>query len=467
MKFKKSVGVFAFSLAMLMPFIGIEAKASELTISTQENKISEKDTTKLDNYDLSKEDELDSYKANQSEPNFTDQFAKELEIRLELAKEIKVLKKSSFDNKDLIKESYLILNGSDLDKVKKQTQALKLLLEEFYKQNPKEEINLTEDEEKSLEDELKDLVNDGILLGINDKDKESLDLLTEATLNSRSYYEADDNLSKKYDDIISLAREDNDYEKSFDLLDSFNKDNDKASFKIPQDTMTSDVENKSYTASNSTEVEENLEVYESTIENTSQTSGSETSESEKSAFLKNDKTSSKYNDLTDSQKRELDAIDTNKDGKISKEELDKSANYTSNLSQDSWIYPFTEESLEKVNSENSNEDNQSENASDTTSTNDSTKALPQTVTIDEGKTKSPELKSKDQKADQNEDDNNKESTEDANFNESKANQSVVKENTSAASIVKTGITGTKFVIIALVIALGAYYFMYKNKDKDK
>lgn len=467
MKFKKSIGVLAFSLAMLIPFIGNEAKASDLTISTQENKIDEKDTTKLDNYDLSKKDELDSYKFNQSEPDFIDQFDKEIEIRLELARQIKILEKSSYDNKDLIKESYLILNGSDLDKVKKQTQSLRLLLEEFNKQNPKEEINLTEDEEKSLEDKLKDLVNNGILLGINDKDKESLDVLTEAILNSRSYYEAGDNLSKKYDEIINLAREDDDYEKSFNLLDSFNKDSDKASFKIPQDTMTSDVENKSYTASNSTEVEENLEVYESTIENTSQTSGSETSESEKSAFLKNDKTSSKYNDLTDSQKRELDAIDTNKDGKISKEELDKSANYTSNLSQDSWIYPFTEESLEKVNSENSNADNQSENASDTTSTNNSTKALPQTVTIDEGKTKSPELKSEDQKADQNEDDNNKESTEDANFNESKANQSVVKENTSAASIVKTGITGTKFVIIALVIALGAYYFMYKNKDKDK
>lgn len=88
--------------------------------------------------------------------------------------------------------------------------------------------------------------------------------------------------------------------------------------------------------------------------------------------------------------------------------------------------------------------------------------MPQTVTIDEEKVKSPELKSDDDnKSTYNKNDENK------NFNEAQASQEAVKKNTSAASIVKTGIKGIKIILVVLIVAIIAYYFMAKDKNKRK
>ncbi|MDU0894194.1 MAG: hypothetical protein E7A85_02850, partial [Anaerococcus sp.] len=168
---------------------------------------------------------------------------------------------------------------------------------------------------------------------------------------------------------------------------------------------------------------------------------------------------------SDAQKRELDAIDTNKDGKLSNEELDASANYTSNLGSDSWLYPFTEKALSESNTADNKTDNGAENTNAEVSKDSENpsqeKEVPKTVTID-NETKSPELKNEDK------DEEASEENKEEKFNETEANQTVApRENTNAASVVKTGIKSLGYVVGILIIALGAYYFLSKNQKNKK
>ena len=476
MKIKNHIGAFALGCAMLFPLMNLNAQASELTINaknTKENTIENQNTVTKDlkNEDLSSKIGVDSYKKDDLSDNKDDEFDKEFQTRLDLAREIKLLENYNYDDKAILKESYDILNSSDLEKISGQTQALQLLIDQIPNKDLKKSIYIDNKEEKAIKESISGYLSDGILIGLDPTNKDNLDTFIEAIKNSKSYNEADDKLKEKYDEVLKSASENKDYKEASELIVDFIKDPKKKDYKL-EDSVTSYNENIKFQSSNSDNDDDSLVIDESTFENPSQNDSNETetTSNRQSAFLKNEKTKSKYNELSDSQKRELDTIDDNNDGKISKEELDNSANYSSSLGEDSWIYPFTEKALsENDNSKESS--NKSDSKSSEKNTNSkseddnkdtSSKAIPQTVTIDEKKVKSPELKTDDSAKSSSD---NKEESKD--FNEDESSKKIVKENKNADSVVKTGIKGVKIILVVLIVAIIAYYFVAKDKNKRK
>ena len=476
MKIKNHIGAFALGCAMLLPLMNLNAQASELTINTKntkENTIENQNTVTKDlkNEDLSSKIGVDSYKKDDLSDNKDDEFDKEFQTRLDLAREVKLLENYNYDDKAILKESYDILNSSDLEKISGQTQALQLLIDQIPNKDLKKSISIDNKEEKAIKESISGYLSDGILIGLDPTNKDNLDTFIEAIKNSKSYNEADDKLKEKYDEVLKSASENKDYKEASELIVDFIKDPEKKDYKL-EDSVTSYNENIKFQSSNSDNDDDSLVIDESTFENPSQNDSNETetTSNRQSAFLKNEKTKSKYNELSDSQKRELDTIDDNNDAKISKEELDNSANYSSSLGEDSWIYPFTEKALsENDNSKESS--NKSDSKSSEKNTNSkseddnkdtSSKAIPQTVTIDEKKVKSPELKTDDSAKSSSD---NKEENKD--FNEDESSKKIVKENKNAASVVKTGIKGVKIILVVLIVAIIAYYFVAKDKNKRK
>ena len=476
MKIKNHIGAFALGCAMLLPLMNLNAQASELTINTKntkENTIENQNivTKDLKNEDLSSKIGVDSYKKDDLSDNKDDEFDKEFQTRLDLAREVKLLENYNYDDKAILKESYDILNSSDLEKISGQTQALQLLIDQIPNKDLKKSISIDNKEEKAIKESISGYLSDGILIGLDPTNKDNLDTFIEAIKNSKSYNEADDKLKEKYDEVLKSASENKDYKEASELIVDFIKDPKKKDYKL-EDSVTSYNENIKFQSSNSDNDDDSLVIDESTFENPSQNDSNETetTSNRQSAFLKNEKTKSKYNELSDSQKRELDTIDDNNDAKISKEELDNSANYSSSLGEDSWIYPFTEKALsENDNSKESS--NKSDSKSSEKNTNSkseddnkdtSSKAIPQTVTIDEKKVKSPELKTDDSAKSSSD---NKEENKD--FNEDESSKKIVKENKNAASVVKTGIKGVKIILVVLIVAIIAYYFVAKDKNKRK
>lgn len=476
MKIKNHIGAFALGCAMLLPLMNLNAQASELTINTKntkENTIENQNTVTKDlkNEDLSSKIGVDSYKKDDLSDNKDDEFDKEFQTRLDLAREIKLLENYNYDDKAILKESYDILNSSDLEKISGQTQALQLLIDQIPNKDLKKSISIDNKEEKAIKESISGYLSDGILIGLDPTNKDNLDTFIEAIKNSKSYNEADDKLKEKYDEVLKSASENKDYKEASELIVDFIKDPKKKDYKL-EDSVTSYNENIKFQSSNSDNDDDSLVIDESTFENPSQNDSNETktTSNRQSAFLKNEKTKSKYNELSDSQKRELDTIDDNNDAKISKEELDNSANYSSSLGEDSWIYPFTEkalsendnskESSNKSDSKNSEKNTNSKSEDDNKDT--SSKAIPQTVTIDEKKVKSPELKTDDSAKSSSD---NKEENKD--FNEDESSKKIVKENKNAASVVKTGIKGVKIILVVLIVAIIAYYFVAKDKNKRK
>lgn len=476
MKIKNHIGAFALGCAMLLPLMNLNAQASELTINTKntkENTIENQNTVTKDlkNEDLSSKIGVDSYKKDDLSDNKDDEFDKEFQTRLDLAREIKLLENYNYDDKAILKESYDILNSSDLEKISGQTQALQLLIDQIPNKDLKKSISIDNKEEKAIKESISGYLSDGILIGLDPTNKDNLDTFIEAIKNSKSYNEADDKLKEKYDEVLKSASENKDYKEASELIVDFIKDPKKKDYKL-EDSVTSYNENIKFQSSNSDNDDDSLVIDESTFENPSQNDSNETetTSNRQSAFLKNKKTKSKYNELSDSQKRELDTIDDNNDAKISKEELDNSANYSSSLGEDSWIYPFTEKALsENDNSKESS--NKSDSKSSEKNTNSkseddnkdtSSKTIPQTVTIDEKKVKSPELKTDD--SDKSSSDNKEENKD---FNEDESSKKIVKENKNAASVVKTGIKGVKIILVVLIVAIIAYYFVAKDKNKRK
>jgi|GEM_PF-1085290 len=476
MKIKNHIGAFALGCAMLLPLMNLNAQASELTINaknTKENTIENQNTVTKDlkNEDLSSKIGVDSYKKDDLSDNKDDEFDKEFQTRLDLAREIKILENYNYGDKAILKESYDILNSSDLEKISGQTQALQLLIDQIPNKDLKKSIYIDNKEEKAIKESISGYLSDGILIGLDPTNKDNLDTFIEAIKNSKSYNEADDKLKEKYDEVLKSASENKDYKEASELIVDFIKDPKKKDYKL-EDSVTSYNENIKFQSSNSDNDDDSLVIDESTFENPSQNDSNETetTSNRQSAFLKNEKTKSKYNELSDSQKRELDTIDDNNDGKISKEELDNSANYSSSLGEDSWIYPFTEKALsENDNSKESS--NKSDSKSSEKNTNSkseddnkdtSSKAIPQTVTIDEKKVKSPELKTDDSAKSSSD---NKEESKD--FNEDESSKKIVKENKNADSVVKTGIKGVKIILVVLIVAIIAYYFVAKDKNKRK
>lgn len=474
MKIKKYSKILALSLAL-----GLIAPVAKSFAS--EDAIKKEEINTLENFDKASKSEILAYQnlldeknnninenpnLNQDLENIVKNFGEEYKLRYELKANIELIKKLDKQNfAEVIKDSEKILNSDDLEKVKAQSDYLQLLISQ---KETNKQVSLTDQEVRNIEIATTDFVNNGKLFA-NEfaDDKQVTDDFIKAIKNSKAYYLAKDSEKEKYDELIKKASTNKENPETILILEDFINSTNKENFAIPEDLTSEDeteIANQKFIAGNTSESSDDLAEENQTIENPSQTTGSAANPSE-SAFLKNDSTSSKYKELSDAQKREVDAIDTNKDGEISNDELDQSANYTADLGSDSWLYPFTEKALNETSSDASQTDNQTQNTSSETSTNSENpteeKEVPKTVTID-NETKSPELNDEDTDTNDDTEDDKEE------FNETEANQTVApRENTNAASIVKTGIRGLGYIVGILIIALGAYYFLNKNQKNKK
>ena len=382
-------------------------------------------------------------------------FGKEYKLRIELAQNIKILEKlDPLLSKELISESVDILNSQDLEDIERQSLALKSLIASKKIENVSSDYSLNQKEVEQIEKASQEFIEYGKLFANNSSNaKKQLDLLKEAIINSRAYAFADTNMAKAYDEALdanklSIIATDKDVEKAFKDLEDFvydlNKDED-------SNVMSLSLSNTKFNASDQTTMTDETEMTEtSTIENPSQ--NAEASTSNQSPFLANEKTRGPFNELTDSQKRELEAIDTNKNGILSKDELDNSANFSSNIDSSSWLYPFTEKALEAPNT----------NVSD--KADEDKPAMPQTVTIDEDRPKSPNLES--DNTDDTADDRKEEFNDQAEspLEEEKVPSKTL--DTSAASVVKTGIKSLGILVVILVLAIIGYYILKKQDKKD-
>lgn len=504
MKIKKYVGLTALVLGV--GILNPSTSAFAATPITNENYIIESDDfsiTDLENYDKASAAELKAYDEAENlessnvslfnkETNLDhlkENFGNEYELRLALAKSIKTLELLDSENtSDLRNRALEILNSDDLDQIAKEDLILKTYIieqtDEINKDGSKEVKTLSPEDEDKLKRETQAFIKDGILFESEYiKKDQNFDKLKKAVLNSRAYYQANDEIKDLYNKLISdLEINASNTDFAFDTLLDFIKSSDKGSFNYELESISSPLLNVNFNASNDTDLNNQGEslVETTTIENDSLVA--EESAASQSAFLSNDKTSTKYNELTDPQKRELDAIDTDKNGILSDEELDSSANYTSNIQSDSWLYPFTEKGQADDKSTNENQSSQ-DSSKDTTrgstdtdkesdaakpeSNNPSNGQIPQTVTIDSG-TKSPQLSSDtDDKTDDTEKAEETTGQDDSsdNYDDDTWSESVASSNTEAATIVKTGIKGLGIVAIVLVIAIIAYGIL--NKDKFK
>ena len=474
MKVKKYSKILALSLA-----IGLIAPTTKSFASESAKKIEEINT--LENFDKASKGELAAYQnlleeknnnldenpsLDQDLGNIAKNFGEEYKLRYDLKANIELIKKLDKQNfAEVIKDSEKILNSDDLETVKTQSDYLQLLIRQKQADN---RLALTDQETQNIGEATTAFIEEGkLFLDEDANNSEDINQAIKAIQNSKNYYIADENLQAKYDKLLKVTSENKENPKANELLKEFLASSDKENFEIPDSLNSeeeSEIANQNFTAGNTESSEDKLEEESQTIENPSQATGNAASQSE-SAFLKNDKTSSKYKELSDAQKRELDAIDTNKDGKLSNEELDASANYTSDLGSDSWLYPFTEKALSESNTDGSQTDKGAENTNSEVSKDSENpsqeKEVPKTVTLDK-ETKSPELADED-KAKENSEENKEEK-----FNETEANQTVApRENTNAASIVKTGIKSLGYVVGILIIALGAYYFLSKSQKNEK
>lgn len=474
MKIKKYSKILALSLA-----IGLIAPATKSFASESAIKIEEINT--LENFDKASKSEIAAYQnlleekdnninenpnLDQDLGNIAKNFGKEYKLRYDLKVNIELIKKLDKQNfAEVIKDSEKILNSDDLEKVKTQSDYLQLLISQKQADN---QVALTDQETQNIGEATTSFIEEGkLFLDEDANNSEDINQAIKTIQNSKNYYLADENLQAKYDKLLKVTSENKENPKANELLKEFLASSDKENFEIPDSLDSeeeSEIANQNFTAGNTESSEDKLEEESQTIENPSQATGNAASQSE-SAFLKNDKTSSKYKELSDAQKRELDAIDTNKDGKLSNEELDASANYTSDLGSDSWLYPFTEKALSESNTDGSQTDKGAENTNSEVSKDSENpsqeKEVPKTVTLDK-ETKSPEL------ADEDKAKENSEENKEKNFNETEANQTVApRENTNAASVVKTGIKSLGYVVGILIIALGAYYFLSKNQKNKK
>ena len=444
MKINKFFGALAFSLCLAtVNNVSAQELDENIIISEIDNKLEA-----LPNFDKASAREIKEYEANEDLIN----FGQDYEYRLKLAENIELLKKADdSSNEKLIEESTHILNADDMERIKTQSDKLSEIISLY---NIKEKLSLTDSEKEIIDKQLTDYLDKGQLFESNAKD---LDLFQKAILNSKSYELADEKTKDKYKEVIyDVKNKDLDQEAAYKILQDFLQTEDKLSFDEHLILTEEIAQNQKFNSSNDTsitQVNENEVIETTSID--SDNMESESSESD-SAFLKNEKTKDKYSELTDDQKKELDLIDTDKNGQISESELESSENFTANLDKASWLYPFTEKALNKSSQDGESSSQTSESSSNETSSEEI--ETPKTVTIDNKSTKSPQLAT-DAKKDNEEEEEKKEE-----FKESEAQP----DNTNAGSVVKTGIKGLGTVAIILIVAIIAYYFMKKNsKDMRK
>lgn len=169
---------------------------------------------------------------------------------------------------------------------------------------------------------------------------------------------------------------------------------------------------------------------------------------ENSAFYKssNPKIKEAYGKLSADQRKELDNMNTDNNDYISEKEIKDDGRFTLPLDDNNFIKQFLESEVKSSDSSQTTSTDQTSSTPATTTVTDSSQTAstaknpisgtPETVTIGGAEDKS----SADDKKD-------------------------APTNTSSTSYVKTGITGIAYVGIILVVAIGAFAILNKNKDK--
>lgn len=170
---------------------------------------------------------------------------------------------------------------------------------------------------------------------------------------------------------------------------------------------------------------------------------------ENSAFYKsiNPKIKEAYGKLSADQRKELDNMNTDNNDYISEEELKNDGRFTLPLDDNNFIKQFLESEVKASDSSQTTSTDQTSSTPATTTVTDNSQTTstaknpisgtPETVTIGGAEDKSSQT---DDKKD-------------------------APTNTSSTSYVKTGITGIAYVGIILVVAIGAFAILNKNKDK--
>lgn len=459
MKSKKYIKVLL--LAFIVNIINPNnfSYANELEQQIFEDVAHENSIENLKNYDIASGKEIFEYLIS-SQSNAEEYiFGKEYLQRLELAKEIAILRKIDPDDSlKILEESTSILNCDDLDKIKEQSSKIHSISTDYANKKGLILEDLSEEEIKDLEEKTKNYLNFGLLFDFAKKN--DFDLFAKAILNSKTYFMAADKEKALYEEIIqelslNKSTDEKENEENYKILDDFVKIEDKKTF---LENLKKEKQNKESLANNPQRVKileiEDKNTESADIEGLSLFSSNEI-QTENSAFLNNEKTKDLYSKLSDGQKNELNLLDADKNGMISDSELDNSTYYSSNLDENSWIYPFTEKALAKVGEENlqlKEEPPTTDNLNEqTTESKLPTNNPPQTVTID--KSKSPVLEKDKEKTDQKDDEQSKDKNS--------------KTNIAAAKIVKTGISSVWIFAVVLLVAVGIYYLLDKNKNKNK
>ena len=455
MKSKKYIKVLL--LAFIVNIINPNnfAYANELEQKITEDVAPENSIENLKNYDIASGKEIFEYFISSQSNAYEYIFGKEYLQRLELVKEIAILRKIDPDDSlKILEESTSILNSDDLFKIKEQSSKLHGLCIDFANKKGLILEDLSQEEIKDLEEKTKNYLDYGLLFDFAKKN--DFDLFAKAILNSKTYFMASDKEKALYEEIIQVlslnkSTDKKENEENYKILANFVKIEDKKTF---LENLKKEKQNKESLTNNPQRVKileiEDKNVESTDIEGLSLFSSNEI-QTENSAFLNNVKTKDLYNKLSDGQKNELDLLDTDKNGMISDSELDNSTNYSSNLDENSWIYPFTEKSLNQNHQETvaleSNQPTNDNQNNESSQSQVATNNPPQTVTIDKSN-KAPQLNKDKSEADKKE--NEKSTNENSN-------------NVSAAKIVKTGISSVWIFSLILVLAIGAYYLLYRNK----
>ena len=394
------------------------------------------------------------------DPAFKEEFDARFALlsRIEEARNIEGL-----DLTDFIK--LLNTKAADKDKLNTGLDSLNKLIEESG-QNVDVDLDIAP---------IKAKVNDYILKGmlfyadkLDKTDVISLHAYYEAVVGSLYYKNANEEGRKSYDETlkgiyetltkanekIEVGEDFTDEEKahfkdSFDKLDQMVKEKTSK----PLKNETTSLRNGIYLASaNEMNVSENKD---------GENKDDENKINENSAFYKSAKTGIKeaYEKLSADQRKKLDQMNTNNDDLLSDDELKADGEFTLPLSDDHYFKPFTanvsgSSSSTDTSSSQSTTSGSSTSQTTTPSTTTSTSSqtptttaqspiggTPETVTIGGAENKSADqIKKEDDKKD-------------------------APTNTTSTSYVKTGIKGIAYVGIILLVAIGAYTLLNKNKDK--
>ena len=300
---------------------------------------------------------------------------------------------------------------------------------------------------------IKDMVNDYIIKGelfyadkLDKTDLNTLHAYYEAAINSLYYKNASAEARKPYDGI---------FKEVYEYLTSANEKIKNGEALADPDKATIENLYKKLDQVVKTNTAKPLKHESTSLRNPSYLSSSnemkvgEDNINVNSAFYKssNPKIKEAYEKLSADQRKELDNMNTDNNDYISEEEIKKDGRFTLPLDDNNFIKQFLESEVKASDSSQTTSTDQTSSTPATSTVTDNSQTAstapnpisgtPETVTIGGAEDKS-----------QNADDKKDAPT-----------------NTSSTSYVKTGIKSIAYVGIILVIALGAYAILNKNKDK--